>query len=33
METARFLPATARDYEVVRQYVSRFENEVRSLER
>jgi phosphonate transport system substrate-binding protein len=33
METAGFLPATGRDYEVVRQYVSRFEKEVRSLER
>jgi phosphonate transport system substrate-binding protein len=33
METARFLPASDRDYEVVRHYVSRFEKEVRSVER
>ncbi|MCK9386896.1 MAG: phosphate/phosphite/phosphonate ABC transporter substrate-binding protein [Sulfuritalea sp.] len=33
METARFLPASDRDYEVVRQYVSRFEKEVRAVER
>lgn len=31
METARFLPATDADYEVVRRYVSRFEKEVRPV--
>jgi len=33
METARFLPATGRDYEAVRRYVSRFEREVRPVEK
>jgi phosphonate transport system substrate-binding protein len=33
METARFLPAADEDYDVVRRYVSRFEREVRSVER
>jgi phosphonate transport system substrate-binding protein len=33
METARFLSATDEDYDVVRQYVSRFEREVRSVEK
>ena len=32
METASFLPATDRDYDVVRNYVSRFEREVRPVE-
>lgn len=32
METARFLPATDEDYDVVRRYVARFEREVRSVE-
>ena len=32
METARFLPATDEDYDVVRRYVSRFESEVRPVE-
>ena len=32
IETARFLPATDEDYDVVRQYVSRFESEVRPVE-
>jgi phosphonate transport system substrate-binding protein len=31
METARFIPATDRDYEVVRAYVARFEREVRPV--
>lgn len=31
METARFLPASDRDYDVVRQYVARFEKEVRPV--
>lgn len=31
METARFLPATAREYDVVQQYVDRFEREVRPV--
>jgi len=33
METARFLPASDADYEVVRRYVSRFEREVRLVEK
>jgi len=33
METARFLPASDRDYDVVSRYVSRFEREVRPVER
>lgn len=33
METARFLPATAADYEVVRRYVSVFERDVRLVEK
>jgi phosphonate transport system substrate-binding protein len=33
METARFLPATDEDYNVVRQYISRFEREVRPVEK
>jgi phosphonate transport system substrate-binding protein len=33
METARFLPATGQDYDVVRQYVARFEREVRPVEK
>jgi phosphonate transport system substrate-binding protein len=33
METARFLPASDADYDVVRRYVSRFEREVRLVER
>jgi phosphonate transport system substrate-binding protein len=33
METARFLPATDRDYDVVRRYISRFEREVRPVEK
>ena len=32
METARFLPASDEDYEVVRRYVARFESEVRPVE-
>lgn len=32
METARFFPATDRDYEVVRAYVDRFERDVRKVE-
>ena len=32
METARFLPASSEDYEVVRQFVLRFEREVRPVE-
>lgn len=32
METARFIPASDRDYEVVRAYVARFEKEVRKVE-
>lgn len=32
METVRFLPATDKDYDVVRQYISSFEKEVRSVE-
>jgi len=32
METARFIPAVDRDYDVVRAYVERFEKEVRSVE-
>lgn len=32
METARFLPATDKEYDVVRRYVSRFEREVRPVE-
>jgi len=32
METARFLPAADRDYDVVRAYVARFEKEVRNVE-
>ena len=33
METARFLPATDREYDVVRRYVARFEREVRPVEK
>jgi phosphonate transport system substrate-binding protein len=33
METARFRPATDRDYDVVRRYVARFEREVRPVEK
>lgn len=33
METARFLPAKDQDYEVVRQYVARFEKEVRPVDK
>lgn len=33
METARFLSASNEDYEVVRRYVARFENEVRPVEK
>ncbi|HEX9023921.1 MAG TPA: PhnD/SsuA/transferrin family substrate-binding protein [Geobacteraceae bacterium] len=33
METARFLPASDGDYDVVRRYVSRFEREVRPVEK
>ncbi len=33
METARFIAATDRDYEVVRAYVERFEREVRAVEK
>jgi len=32
METTRFLPASEKDYDVVRQYISRFEQEVRPVE-
>jgi len=32
METARFLPASDRDYDVVRAYVERFEKKVRKVE-
>lgn len=32
METARFLPAADKEYDVVRRYVSRFEREVRPVE-
>lgn len=32
METARFLPATDADYEVVREFIARFEAEVRPVE-
>lgn len=32
METVRFIPATDRDYEVVRGYVDKFEREVRKVE-
>ncbi len=33
METARFLPASDEDYEMVRRYVSRFEMDVRLVEK
>lgn len=33
METARFLPASDKDYGVVRDYISRFEREVRPVEK
>jgi phosphonate transport system substrate-binding protein len=33
METARFLPASDKEYDVVRQYISRFESEVRPVEK
>jgi len=33
METARFLPASDEDYDVVRRYISRFEKEVRPVEK
>ena len=33
METAHFLPASDEDYDVVRQYISRFESEVRPVEK
>lgn len=33
METARFLPASDQDYDAVRRYVSRFESEVRPVEK
>jgi phosphonate transport system substrate-binding protein len=33
METARILPATDADYDVVRRYVSRFERDVRPVEK
>lgn len=33
METARFLPASNKDYDVVRRYIVRFESEVRSVEK
>jgi phosphonate transport system substrate-binding protein len=33
METARFLPASDQEYDVVRRYVSRFEREVRPVEK
>lgn len=32
METARFLPASDSDYDIVREYVARFEREVRPVE-
>lgn len=32
METARFLPASDKDYDVVRRYISSFEREVRPVE-
>ncbi|MFH1021539.1 MAG: PhnD/SsuA/transferrin family substrate-binding protein, partial [Pseudomonadota bacterium] len=32
METARFLPASDEDYDVVNHYVARFEKEVRPVE-
>jgi hypothetical protein len=32
METARFHPATDADYERVREFVARFEKEVRTVE-
>ncbi len=32
METARFLPAVDKDYDVVQQYISNFEKEVRPVE-
>lgn len=32
METARFLPASNKDYDVVRDYISQFEREIRSVE-
>jgi len=32
METARFLPATDRDYDMVRQYISNFERDVRPVQ-
>lgn len=33
METARFLPASNKEYDVVRRYISRFEREVRPVEK
>lgn len=33
METARFLPATNKDYDVVRSYITRFEQKVRPVDR
>ncbi|MBU4177673.1 MAG: phosphate/phosphite/phosphonate ABC transporter substrate-binding protein [Proteobacteria bacterium] len=33
METARFLPASDEDYDIVRRYASRFESEVRPVEK
>jgi phosphonate transport system substrate-binding protein len=33
METARFIPASDEDYHVVRDYVERFEREVREVEK
>ena len=33
METAHFHPASNEDYDVVRQYISRFEKEVRPVEK
>ncbi|MDD5285957.1 MAG: PhnD/SsuA/transferrin family substrate-binding protein [Desulfuromonadaceae bacterium] len=33
METARFLPASGEEYDVVRRYISRFEKEVRPVEK
>jgi len=33
METARFFPATDKDYDVVRVYIDRFEREVRKVEK
>jgi phosphonate transport system substrate-binding protein len=32
METARFLPASDKDYDVVRVYISKFEHDVRKIE-